>query len=467
MDRPPSRSFATRLLLAYVGAAVGLLFLIGFASTVFSFQLYAGTSNEVIAFATRSIEQRLASYGSQHIPLKSLAPRLVADLSRPRIRVAVYDDHRQLISESAEHRDAAGIVGAIASLMHLREAEIPVSGGLIVVSADLTQLESTLRAYWAVMLPTGVLAIVLAWGIGWIITRQAITPLTQISAAMRRFASGDFRPEPIRSTRNDEIGELAHSYNGALHQVRAAFAERDRTEAQIRQFIADAGHELRTPLTVIMGYLDVLEDGAVDAPGIRERVFTTLRLESRRMRSLIEKLIYLARLERGETTPREVVDVSGVVSRVTASLVPVGAVVPVDVSTVPGACVVADEADIVEAVRNLVDNALKYAPGAEVAVSTAIDENDVILVVRDRGPGMSEFDQAHAFDRFYRGRGNDDIEGTGLGLAIVKGAVQRSEGTIVLESRQGDGTKFTIRFPRASGGGTIGKNRPTLAAPGR
>ncbi len=449
-DRPTSRSFAARLTLAYVGAAVGLLLLIGFASTVFSFQQYARTSNEVIAFATRSIERRVADYGAQHVSLQTLAPRLTADLSRPRIRVAVYDQHRRLISESTARREATGVVGALASLMHLHDAEIPFYGGVIVVRADLKQLESTLRAYWAVMLPTGIIAIVLAWLAGWLITRQALLPLTQISAAMRRFAQGDFRPESIRSTRNDEIGELAHHYTGALHQVRAAFAERDRTEAQIRQFIADAGHELRTPLTVIMGYLDVLEDGGADAPAIRERVFTTLRQESRRMRSLIEKLIYLARLERGDTTAREVVDVSAVVSRVTASLAPADAAMRIDVSTAPDACVVADEADIVETVGNLVDNALKYARGFEIAVTTAVDDSDVILVVGDRGPGMSDFDQLHAFDRFYRGRGTDDVEGTGLGLAIVKGAVQRSEGTIAIESRQGEGTRFTIRFPRAS-----------------
>lgn len=86
-----------------------------------------------------------------------------------------------------------------------------------------------------------------------------------------------------------------------------------------------------------------------------------------------------------------------------------------------------------------------------MAVSTAVDGSDVVLVVRDGGPGMSERDQAHAFDRFYRGRGNDDVEGTGLGLAIVKRAVQRSDGTIALESREGEGTAFTIRLPRADG----------------
>jgi signal transduction histidine kinase len=148
---------------------------------------------------------------------------------------------------------------------------------------------------------------------------------------------------------------------------------------------------------------------------------------------------------------REVVDVSAVVARVVASLDPVNAAGRIEVTTVPDARVVADEADVAEAVRNLVDNALKYAPESNVAVDVAVDASDVVLVVRDRGPGISERDQAHAFDRFYRGRGNGDVEGTGLGLAIVKRAVQRSDGTISLESREGAGTTFTIRLPRANG----------------
>jgi two-component system OmpR family sensor kinase len=450
MDKPPSRSFATRVMLAYVGAAIGLMFLIGSASTFFTFQLYARTSNDVIARVSRAVERRGADYRAHGVSLARAAPLLTANLDRPRIRIAVYDQDRKLLSENASPRDTTGVVGAIASLMGLQRVQIPVLGGVAIVTADLHQLEDTLHAYWMVMLPVGVLAIALACAAGWVITRRALAPLTQISAAMHRFARGDFRPESIRSTGDDEIGELAHSYNGALHQVRSALAERDRTEAEIRQFIADAGHELRTPLTVIMGYLDVLEDGAVDAPGIRERVFATLRQESRRMRVLIEKLIYLARLERGESAVRELVDVSAVVTRVAAALAPVDAASRVEVSTVTNARVVADEADVTEAVRNLVDNALKYAPESKIAVSTAVDENEVIVVVADHGPGMSERDQAHAFDRFYRGRTLAEVDGSGLGLAIVKRAVLRSEGTIALESREGEGTRFTIRLPRAS-----------------
>jgi two-component system OmpR family sensor kinase len=437
-------------MLAYVGAAIGLMFLIGFASTVFTFQLYARTSNEVIVRVTRTLERRIANLGAQHVPLARQAPLLTADLSRPRIRVAVYDADGRVLSESAAQREATGVVGAIASLLDLHRVRIPVEGGFVLVTADLNQLQDTLHAYWTVMLPTGVVAIILAWWVGWGITRQAVRPLMQIGAAMRRFAQGDFRPEPIRSAGDDEIGELAHSYNGALHQVNTAFAQRDRTEAEIRQFIADAGHELRTPLTVIMGYLDVLEDGAVDAPMIRERVFATLRQESRRMRTLIEKLIYLARLEREETVVREVVDVSDVVASVVSSMTGADAPAAIDLSTVPDARVVADEGEIADAVRNLIDNALKYAPGSDVAVSTAVHGNEVLIVVSDDGPGMSEQDRAHAFDRFYRGRsGCAEVEGSGLGLAIVKRAVQRSDGTITLQSREGAGAQFTIRLPLA------------------
>jgi two-component system, OmpR family, sensor kinase len=447
MGRRP-RSFATRLVIAFVGAAVGLMLFIGVASTLFTFWLYADTTNAVISRTTATVEERIARNAARGVPLSELAPRLARDLARPRVHISVLDDSRRLISESGPRREPAGMVGAVASLMGLQRALIPVAGGVVVITADLDQLQATLRAYWAWMVPVGLVAIVLAWLAGLALTRQAVSPLKQISAAMRRLAAGDFSPEPVRPASDDELGEIAHAYNLALHKVQSALSQRDRSEAEIRQFIADAGHELRTPLTVVMGYLDVLEDGMCEAPALRRRVIATMRQESRRMRGLIEKLIYLARLERGEPAARQVVDVSNVVARVVESAAPEPPAA-IAVAAAPNLRVVADETDVFEAIRNLVDNALKYAPGSEVAVSTAVEGDDVVVVVRDRGPGMSEHDQAHAFDRFYRGRGVDGVEGTGIGLAIVKRATERSGGTVAVESREGDGTAFTIRLPHA------------------
>ncbi|MEA2720967.1 MAG: two-component system, OmpR family, sensor kinase [Candidatus Eremiobacteraeota bacterium] len=450
MDERRPRSFAMRLVFAYVGAAVGLMLLIGIASTVFTFSLYAQTANGAIQGTSSTIERRIAENAARRVPLRDLALRITRDLGRPHIHITVYDENGRVVSQTGPALENEGVVGAIASLMGLQRTRIPVTGtgGLIVISADLYQLQRTLHAYWLWMLPVGVLAVILAWAAGFAITRQAVLPLKQISAAMRRFAAGDFRPEPVRSTGDDELGELAHAYNGALHQVQSALAQRDRSEAEIRQFIADAGHELRTPLTVIMGYLDVLEDGMVEAPQVRQRVIATMRQESRRMRGLIEKLIYLARLERGEPVAQQIVEVAKVVERVVGSAAPEFPAT-IAVTSAPDARVVADETDIFEAIRNLVDNALKYAPASEVAVSTAVQGDDVVVVVRDRGPGMSEHDRAHAFDRFYRGRGVDGVDGSGIGLAIVKRATERAGGTVSVDSRQGDGAAFTIRLPRA------------------
>ena len=447
MDKRRPRSFARRLLIAYVAAAIGLMLLIGGASTLFAFHLYAETSNTVIAATTKTVERRVADAIAKHSSLDTLGAAVTADLGRPRIRVVVSADDHRLISETGPAPTTNGVVVAVASLMGMQRARVSVPGGSITISTNLDQLEHTLNEYWAWMLPVGVVAVALAWLAGVTITREAVRPLRQITAAMRRFADGDFRPHPLRSVRDDDLGELAHSYNGALHQVQSALAQRDRTEGEIRQFIADAGHELRPPLTVILGYLDVLEDGMCEAPAVRRRIVGTMREESRRMRGLIEKLIYLARLERGMPAARTVVDVAEVAARAVASAQG-DASGTIAISGDPDARVVADETDIFEAIRNLVDNAVKYAPGSAVAVSTAVHGDEVVVVVRDNGPGMSAVDQAHAFDRFYRGRaGADAVDGSGIGLAIVKRATERSGGTVTLDSREGDGTQFTIRLP--------------------
>ncbi|HEY0615220.1 MAG TPA: HAMP domain-containing sensor histidine kinase [Candidatus Elarobacter sp.] len=436
-------------MIAYVGAAVGLMVLIGSASTLYAFRLYAETSNIVIDATTRTLERRIAAAAPRHLSLDELGPLITADIGRPRIHVGVYGEDRRLISETGPPRESTGVVGAVASLMGMHRGRIVVPGGFVLITTNLDQLQHALQEYWTWMLPVGVVAVFLAWLAGFSITREAVRPLRQISAAMRRFADGDFRPHPLRSLGGDELGELAHSYNGALHQVQSALAQRDRSEAEIRQFIADAGHELRTPLTVVMGYLDVLEDGMCEAPAMRRHVVGSMRQESRRMRALIENLIYLARLDRGAPPARHVVDVSDVAARVVAAALPEEPAT-IAVSSAPDARVVADETDIFEAIRNLVDNALKYAPGSAVAVSTAVQGDDVVVVVRDHGPGMDSQDRAHAFDRFYRGRAaTGGADGSGIGLAIVKRATERSGGTVSVESGDGDGTQFTIRLPHA------------------
>ena len=109
----------------------------------------------------------------------------------------------------------------------------------------------------------------------------------------------------------------------------------------------------------------------------------------------------------------------------------------------------ADESELYEAIKNVVENAVRYAPASGVTVNVDSDGAHVTVEVADRGPGMTPQDVDHAFDPFYRGTSRRNGEGSGLGLAIAKRAVERAGGAIALESRPADGTRVTMSFPSA------------------
>ena len=105
-----------------------------------------------------------------------------------------------------------------------------------------------------------------------------------------------------------------------------------------------------------------------------------------------------------------------------------------------------DRGELGEALWNIVENALKYAPDAAIHLRACRDGDVTVITVRDDGPGMTESERLHAFERFYRGDQRGEITGTGLGLAIAKRAVDRAGGTIAIDSAPGRGTTVTIRI---------------------
>jgi len=292
-----------------------------------------------------------------------------------------------------------------------------------------------------------VLAVVVAWIAGRRITARAVGPLADVTAALRVIASGDFSPRRLLDGSGD-LRELTGAYNDVAYSLAAATAERARTEAQMRQFIADAGHELRTPLTIIMGYLDTLRHGIVQGPEGTHQAYATMLDESRKMRGLIEKLILLARLDRAPTAPLAPVDLGEAAQRAAQTLAPLAqGRVNVEAPHDP-VIVTANEAELHEAIKNVIENAIKYAAPYPVDVRVAVDGTTACVEVLDGGPGMEPQDVAHAFDRFYRGSTRGETEGSGLGLAIAKSAIERAGGSAELESAPGRGTRVRFCLPR-------------------
>jgi two-component system OmpR family sensor kinase len=386
---------------------------------------------------------------AQHLTLAQAAPQIAEHVGRRGFHVSVYDDRgRQLAQNEREGSPSPGrsIVIAFGRAIGLPHTRVAVPGGQIRISADVDRFGDLLLWYWSIVLPIGILAVLVAWFAGRRITARALGPLVDVTSSLRVIASGDFSPRRLLDGSSD-LRELTGAYNDVAHSLAAATAERQRTEAQMRQFIADAGHELRTPLTIIMGYLDALRHGIVGPDGAPQ-TYATMLDESRKMRTLIEKLILLARLDRAPNAPLTQVDITEIARSAAETLAPI-ARGRIRVAADGPVFVTANEAELHEAIKNIIDNALKYAPESAVDVNVAADGETACIDVRDAGPGMDPQDAAHAFDRFYRGAARGEAEGSGLGLAIAKSAVERAGGTAEIETAPARGTRVRLCLPRS------------------
>lgn len=444
-------AFRSRITRGYVLLAVTLIVLIVGISSALAFLLFSRGMNDAVAGASqRAADTAARIMNSNHLTLEQAAPQIAAQIGRHAFHVTVADSTgRRLAQNEREGPPSAAraMVIAFGRAIGLPRARVPVAGGSITISPDIDRFGALLLWYWSIVLPIGALAVAVAWFAGRRITARAVGPLAEVTTALRVIASGDFSPQKLLDGSGD-LRELTGAYNDVAHSLAAATAERARTESQMRQFIADAGHELRTPLTIIMGYLDTLRHGIVQGPEGTGQAYATMLDESRKMRGLIEKLILLARLDRAPTATLTPVDLNQAVQRAAQTLAPVAqGRVSVDAPAEP-VMVTANEAELHEAIKNAIDNALKYAAPSRVDVRVAVDGTRACVDVVDGGPGMELQDVAHAFDRFYRGSTRGENEGSGLGLAIAKSAVERAGGSAELESAPGRGTRVRFCLPR-------------------
>jgi len=441
---PTFRNFSRRITRGYVILAVALIALVAGSSSAFAIIGYASTYNQAIDAAEARVQARVHDLAAQHDTLAQIAPKVLADEPHSRSRILVLDaQHRVVAGASAQLNDSERLFEA-ALLLRPRFVGVP-GGGTIVLEPDVADFTHTLARFWERMIPIGFVAVLIAWLAGRTITGRALRPLREVNDALRSIAEGDFTPKLLLES-DTSLHELTQTYNEVAQRLNAATFERRRHEQQMRQFIADAGHELRTPLTIFMGYLDALQSGVVqDGDGVR-RVHETMLDESRKMRHIIEKLILLARLERDGDSVNDEIDLNSVAARAVDALRPLAGE-RLQLSADGSAVVFGDDGELYEAVKNVVENAVRYAPASPVEVRVAREGGDAVLEVADRGPGMPTIDVEHAFDRFYRGSSHGEVDGSGLGLAIAKRAVERMGGSIGLESRPDAGTKVTMRFP--------------------
>ncbi len=276
---------------------------------------------------------------------------------------------------------------------------------------------------------------------------SAIRPLDRLRSGLLRLANGDFARLETFDPDDGSATELVAAYNAVASEMQTAAQQRAEVEAKIRQFVADAGHELRTPLAVIMGYVQLLRQSGQADGEMAARVFSEIDEQGKRMSVLIQKLLLLTRLESQEPHDVKILDAADIAESVVASFRPLANGARLTVDAQRDAFVQVSESELHEAIGNLIDNALKYAPGSHIQTRVRVEGDTVVVAVADDGPGMSPEVRARAFERFSRGESSGSITGAGLGLAIVERAVKRAGGSVSLESALGRGTTVRLHFP--------------------
>ena len=285
-----------------------------------------------------------------------------------------------------------------------------------------------------------------------IVIKIGMRPLEDVEATAEQIASGDLSARMPEANPNTEVGRLVTSLNSMLTRIESSFAVRKESEDKLRRFVADASHELRTPLTAIRGFSELYRQGAVSGEDATRELLGRIEGESKRMASLVEDLLLLARLDQSREMATKPVDLTEVVDSAIISARAAGPYHPV-IFTKPDVeiFVLGDEPRIHQVIANLLANARAHTPsGTEIRVSISHDSDGVRISVSDNGPGLSQSDQEKIFERFYRAdtsRVRVDGEGSGLGLSIVDAVMKAHKGSVTVVSELGKGATFTLFFP--------------------
>jgi len=233
-------------------------------------------------------------------------------------------------------------------------------------------------------------------------------------------------------------------------------SETRRIDRMRADFIANASHELRTPLAAVSGFIETLRGHAREDEAARDQFLEIMGTEAARMRRLIDDLLSLSRIEMNEhVRPEGRVGIESVVRQAAAALKPLAAQdgITVTVKAEPEVPqVIGDHDELVQLFQNLVHNAIKYGrEKGQVEIAIGSGDGQVFAAIRDDGEGIAAGAIPRLTERFYRVdvKRSREKGGTGLGLAIVKHIISRHLGRLAIESRQGEGSTFTVFLPAA------------------
>lgn len=321
------------------------------------------------------------------------------------------------------------------------------------LSITLNKLNSILSDVRMKILFIGILVLLLVFILGKWISYRISKPIRKIAEDLEEFRKGNFEHR-IQYKSKDEIGLLADSVNLLAQKVSDDIKELDRLSKVRSQFLANVSHELRTPLFSTQAFLETLIDGATEDPSVSRQYLIKAKLNLDRLSALLNDLIDISRIESKEMKLSfryfnlkefllqeiEKIQVLNKQQKTTVELIS-------DQMYAPQ--VYGDRSRLSQVIQNLIDNAIRHNPnGASIKVKYEQANQDVIISIEDNGLGIPEEHLSRIFERFYRvdSSASKESGGTGLGLAIVKHILEAHNSKIEVESKLGEGTRFSFQL---------------------
>ncbi|MFF0202369.1 sensor histidine kinase [Streptomyces sp. NPDC005017] len=359
------------------------------------------------------------------------------------VDLAVADGEKEEALHSGRTTDGTA-VRVLTRPVFDRETRAVQRGVAVSVAKPLSEVTEPLSSLAWILLAVSGIGVVGAGAAGLAVARSGLRPVDRLAEVVEHVArTEDLTVRiPVADDDEDEIARLSRSFNA---MTTALASSRDLQQ----QLIADAGHELRTPLTSLRTNIELLtrseETGRPLPEADRKALLASVKAQMTELAALIGDLQELSRAEgqRGERV--QVVSLEDTVGTAVRRARLRGPELTITADLSPW-YVRAEPSALERALVNILDNAVKFSPGAGT-VEVALHQG--VLTVRDHGPGIPADELPHVFDRFWRSPSARSLPGSGLGLSIVARTVHRSGGEVTLSPAPGGGTVATVRLPGA------------------
>ena len=315
---------------------------------------------------------------------------------------------------------------------------------IIQIARALTERNRTLQSLSLTLLIAGSLTTLIAFGIGWLFSGFTLRPIHRLTQTAQTIGDErDFTRRVNYTGPQDEVGQLASTFNSMLSRLQDAFQKVEYSLEMQRNFVADVSHELRTPLTTLRGNLGLMRR---DLPAEEKiDIVNDMVDESDRLIRLVNELLLLARADAGRSLAKEALDASTVLEETCRQAHQLDPQRNINLNVPEKLFIRGDRDAFKQVALILLDNALKHSNG-NINVTAKQLGKQVEIRVQDFGEGIPADKLEHVFDRFYRGDDTSTIPGFGLGLPIAKTLVEAQGGEIILESEVGKGSVVILRF---------------------